>query len=345
MSTPETTASPTEARPASPWPALLEVLALPVVGVVFALLIAAAFGIGLSNPLVNLKPDALPDSWLPLAADLLQVLVLQYAGYFLLVVAILWPRRELTLRRFGLTANSMAWSQLIVMGLLLACLLVPLQIALLGADARWDLGDTAPWRRALLDAPRSADYWLLMAIGSFGLVPLLEELFYRGVLQGRLQQVMPPSHAILLISVLFTLSHSQYHQPTLINLATAVFVFGSSLAFGWLYWKTGSLLPAVVLHAAINVPWPTGGPALVVVGALLTTAVITHRRWRPWLVELQRMLRPQTIGRALLAPMLLTVMFGIGMTQAGGVIVLVAALMLVTGLLWRWRLRRRGEVG
>lgn len=344
MSTQRSATSPTQTVPTSPWPALLEVLAMPMVGVVLALLIATVLGIGLRNPLVELQPDALPASWLPLAGDLLQVLTLQYAGYMLLAAAILWPRRELTRQRLGLTANGVAWSQLISMGLLLACLLVPLQIALLGADVRWDLGETAPWRRALLDAPRSADYWLLMAIGSFGLAPLLEELFYRGVLQGRLQQVLPPSHAILLISVLFTLSHSQYHQPSVINLATALFVFGSSLAFGWLYWKTGSLWPSVLLHACINVPWPTGGSALVFIGALLTIAIIAHRRWRPWLGEMQRMVRLQTTGRALLAPMLTTVVFGVGMTQASGVIVLVAPVMLITGLLWRWRLRRRGGV-
>ncbi len=345
MTIPEVTPPHSGAAPVSPWPALLEVLALPVMGVVLALLIAAALGVGLSNPLINLRPDALPDSWLPLAADLLQVLTLQYTGCFLLMVAILWPRRELTPKRLGLTSNGFAWSHLLAMGLLLACLLVPLQMALLGADAHWDLGETSPWRRALLDAPRSADFWLLMAVASFGLVPLLEEVFYRGFLQGRLQQVMSPAHAIVLISTLFTLSHSQYHQPSVINIATALFVFCSSLVFGWLYWKTGSIWPSVLLHGTVNVPWPSGSGAVALGAVLLTVALMTHRRWRPWLGELHEMLRLQALRRALLAPMLLTVLFGVGFTLAGAVIVPVAALMLVAGLLWRWRLRRHGGEG
>lgn len=342
MSTPPPSTAAPIATPASRWPALLEVLALPVVGMVAAMLLAAALGIRFSNPLASLRPDALPASWLPLTADLLQVMLLQYAGYLLVAAAVLWPRRELTLRRLGLGANGIAWPRLVAMGLLLACLLVPVQMLIIGADARWDLGDTAPWRRALIDAPRSPDYWLLMAVASFGLPPVLEELFYRGVLQGRLQQVMSPAWAIVLVSALFTLGHSQYLEPNVINLVTALFLFVLSLVFGWLYWKTGSLWPGVILHAAINIPWPAGSGALALIAALLALAALTRDRWRPWPVEMVRMLRPRTLGLALLPPLLLTVVFSVGTTLAGAAIVPVAAIMLASALLWRWRLRRRG---
>lgn len=332
-------AAPVETR-VSRWPALLEVLALPVMGMVAAMLIGAALGIRFSNPFADLRPDALPYSWLPLAAEVLKMLLLQYAGYLLVAAALLWPRRELTARRLGLGANGIPWARLFSMGLLLACLLVPVQMLIIGADARWDLGDTAPWRRALIDAPRTADYWLLMAVASFGLVPVLEELFYRGVLQGRLQQVMPPAHAMVLISVLFTLGHAQYHEPNVINLVTVLFVFGSSLVFGWLYWKTGSIWPGVVLHAATNVPWPAGSAAMLLIAALLAIAALTRHRWRPWSGELAGMLRARALGFALLPPVLATAIFSVSTALAGALVVPLAAIMLVGALLWGRRLRQ-----
>jgi membrane protease YdiL (CAAX protease family) len=344
MSIPASAYSLATPAPDSRWPALFEVLALPVLAAVVAVLLAALLGTHLVNPFASLQPEAPPESWLPLTAQLLQVLALQYAGILLLVMAILLPRHEFSRRRFGLTRNGVPLSRLLRMGLLLACVLVPLQLALMAADAQWNLGDTAPWRRALLDAPRTSDFWLLMAVGSFGLVPLLEEGFYRGVLQGRLQQVMPAGHAIVLTSVLFTLSHTQYNQASLINLATFALVLLSALTFGWLFWKTGSVWPGVIAHAAINVPWPQGATGLAMMAVLLAIAAVTRRHWWPALNEMREMLGPCALGAGLLAPLLLTIAFYIGLAVASIAMVLVSALMLGAALVWRSRLRRRAPV-
>lgn len=67
----------------------------------------------------------------------------------------------------------------------------------------------------------------------------VEEGFYRGFLQPRIGWV--PS------SILFALSHAGYGLPTLM-----ASVFTISLAIGWAFKRTGSLLPCIVAHGLFD---------------------------------------------------------------------------------------------
>lgn len=325
------------------WPALFEVLALSLLGGLLAMLLAAAFGVRLSNPLAALQPGALPASWLPLAQSLGQVLLLQYGGTALLVAAIWRPRGDLRQRRLGLGSAGQRLLPLLMLGLLAACLLAPWHLGLLLADARWDLGPTEPWRQALLDAPQTWDFWVLMAVASYGLVPVLEELFYRGVLQGRLQQVMPPGLAILLSSLLFALSHSQYHQPNLLNLGTFVFLLATALVLGGLYWRTGSLWPGMLAHGVINLPAQQGAMGLLVVALMLGVAWWGRRVIGERVMAPLRVLHPRRLGRVAPAMALATVSFGILSSLASGFALLLALALLPLALGWDAWLRRSAQ--
>jgi membrane protease YdiL (CAAX protease family) len=75
--------------------------------------------------------------------------------------------------------------------------------------------------------------------------PIVEELLFRGLLQNALAKYMPIWGAILLSSFLFALVHLQlYAIPALMSL---------SIAFGYLYHRTGSLRTNIILHMANNV--------------------------------------------------------------------------------------------
>jgi len=67
----------------------------------------------------------------------------------------------------------------------------------------------------------------------------VEEGFYRGFLQPRIGWI--PS------SILFALSHAGYGLPTLM-----ASVFSISLAIGWAFKRTGSLLPCIVAHGLFD---------------------------------------------------------------------------------------------
>ena len=75
--------------------------------------------------------------------------------------------------------------------------------------------------------------------------PVVEELLFRGLLQNALAKYVPIWGAIILSSFLFALVHLQpYAIPGLMSL---------SIAFGYLYHRTGSLRTNIILHMANNI--------------------------------------------------------------------------------------------
>ena len=77
------------------------------------------------------------------------------------------------------------------------------------------------------------------------LAPILEELLFRGAIQGILQNTLKkPWTAILISSFIFGVVH--------MNPAQIPFAFLLGLMFGWLYYRTGSLLPGIVGHVLNN---------------------------------------------------------------------------------------------
>ena len=78
------------------------------------------------------------------------------------------------------------------------------------------------------------------------LTPVAEELLCRGAILGTLLLMMPrrPWVCIVVSALIFGLIHLNPVQM----------VFGSlyGLLLGWLFWRTGSLLPGIVVHVANN---------------------------------------------------------------------------------------------
>ncbi|GAO34644.1 hypothetical protein SCT_0023 [Sulfuricella sp. T08] len=84
--------------------------------------------------------------------------------------------------------------------------------------------------------------------------PLLEELLFRGVVQGQLRlrtwggkKHWGMTQANLLTSVLFVLAHAFYHPPL-----WALAVFVPSLVFGHFRDRYGNITPSLVLHVYYN---------------------------------------------------------------------------------------------
>lgn len=86
--------------------------------------------------------------------------------------------------------------------------------------------------------------------GAILAAPILEEVFYRGLVQSALLDVVGPAKrwtAILISAALFASAHLSVAQwQTLPGLM----VFG--VVLGWLYEKTGSLLPSIFTHMLFN---------------------------------------------------------------------------------------------
>lgn len=83
--------------------------------------------------------------------------------------------------------------------------------------------------------------------GLFGiviLVPIIEEVVFRRVLIGSLSRNIHPYVAILISSVVFGLLHGRV--PEILGATVMGFVFG------WLYYKSKSILPSILLHVFNN---------------------------------------------------------------------------------------------
>lgn len=87
------------------------------------------------------------------------------------------------------------------------------------------------------------------------MAPIVEELLFRGAIEGHLlRKWKHPAGAIVFSSLVFGLVHGNWVQ--------APFAFVIGLALGWMYYRTGSLLPGILMHFVNN--------STAVIGFLLT---------------------------------------------------------------------------
>ena len=95
------------------------------------------------------------------------------------------------------------------------------------------------------------DTFRAMSRNVFGIIsitimaPLVEELLFRGAIQGyMLRKGIKPLHAILIASAIFGIVH--------MNPIQVPFAFAIGMIFGWLYYRTGSVVPGIVGHFINN---------------------------------------------------------------------------------------------
>jgi len=115
--------------------------------------------------------------------------------------------------------------------------------------------------------------FVVMALGA----GMAEELFFRGFMQARLLRAWPPAAAIATASVAFGILHMDWvHSPVAGLLG---------LYLGWIAWRSGSIVPAIIAHvvnnamAVMGARWPlpeTEGLryALLAVSAVVGLAVV-----------------------------------------------------------------------
>ena len=86
-------------------------------------------------------------------------------------------------------------------------------------------------------------FWVVSLATTVVLIPIVEELLFRGILFGSFCRAFSYKIAIVLSALLFMLVHSMVSWPS-------VFVIGVLLA--WLYWQTDNLAVTMVIHGTVN---------------------------------------------------------------------------------------------
>src|SRR5436190_16771594 len=240
--------------------AVLEVLGVYLGGQLVTTLLVRGLNLQIPNPLENFTVSITDAELLVRARNLFVSLLLQYAGYFLLIIPINWWHRRRGPRAYGLTRAGRSWKSLVLAGVgtVAATTLILWPVTgLLIADQvyKLGLGETVPWRQALFDMSWGRwEFWLFMAVLSFGLVAFLEELFFRGYCQRRLAEDWGDGPAIVGTACLFTFSHSQYFRPDVYNIGLLLSVFAAALGYGVVFALTRSLVPSILVHALADFP-------------------------------------------------------------------------------------------
>jgi membrane protease YdiL (CAAX protease family) len=155
------------------------------------------------------------------------------AGILLAIASGLDLREAFGLRRPASWSAAIGWA----FGLLVAFFAIAAALEpVLGGGEEQGL-DPSGWRSDRAFA------FVLNAIVIAGVAPVVEELMYRGI-GFTLLAPLGITAAIVVIGIAFALSHG------LIRAFPVLFLIGAGLAF--LRWRTGSIYPAIMLHACFN---------------------------------------------------------------------------------------------
>ncbi len=323
--------------------ALLEVTLVVGASIACALVAQQLIKPGLQETLA-LGSEAPPD-FLAAAGVLAQQFTLQYGGMLALVLVFAILRKRRTARSYALATGPRPVWRLVVIGLVGGAFAALAAEAVFIAKELYPLGADTPLWGVIENADWDWRFWVFMAVGSFALVPILEEAAWRSYVLGRLVETFRPGAALIVTAVAFSLLHVQYlaNGDALGYLTMASVVF-SAVVYGAMTLKTGSLLPAVIAHVMINVPQPFE-VGVVVFSAYLLISLIASRSILGWASEVLRDIwRPDTaIALALIVALIglgvVASTFGvIGFAVFGGIsLILVLAHAILTRSPWWMR--------
>ena len=191
---------------------------------------------------------------IPLCAQLIQPdisLAAQNFCYFLFgFFAVLWLFREflrLNIRHFRIFPKQILLSALVGICSYLALTELVGTLTVLLYPRFLNFNDSTIF--ALLE-----ENFPLMAIGTVLLVPVTEELLYRGLVFGNLLNKNKPL-AYILSAALFAAIHVLPHigqQEPLMLLCCFVQYLPAGISLGWAYHKSGSIFAPIAIHAAVN---------------------------------------------------------------------------------------------
>ncbi|MFB6151662.1 MAG: lysostaphin resistance A-like protein [Haloarculaceae archaeon] len=208
-----------------------------VVGLVLSQIgLIAAVAAGVAEPSLENPPPSLYAA----------VTVLQFLGFGLVVYAYVhwWDSPDLLyLRRPSL--RDLGWAGLGVVGLFAVAYAGSIIIQFLGVDTATN---------SVVTTGRNAPLLFLYLIPVTILLQApMEELLFRGVVQGLLRRAYGVVPAVLLASVMFGIGHTIALQGSLSGkLNTIVLLSGLGLVLGTVYERSESIVVPMLVHGAWN---------------------------------------------------------------------------------------------
>ncbi len=321
--------------------AVFEVIGVLVAGNMLAFYIIPLLGIKPLGPMVQSALTAPEPDFISLSLGFLETKSLQYGCLLLLAFAIGWWRGRLGPGHYGITRAGVPVRRLVALGIVaFAVVAFPVKLLWL-ARQFFTLGEGSPFW-VLLEKHWSLSFWIFMAVASFAFQPIVEELLFRGYCQTRLEEDFGGIGAIFIVSFFFVLGHDQYHHLSILSVGSIIALIPCALGMGFLYWWTRSLIPGIILHAALNVP-TKGIYNFLLVGTMLAVLLASRRSWLNPLQDFCRQTMVKGWGPPCLATALLTgIIFGFERWQS--IFAPIALLCFAAALFMEFQ-RRRGLGG
>lgn len=94
--------------------------------------------------------------------------------------------------------------------------------------------------------PKLPSWWWLFALNNLLLTCVIEEVFFRGVIQSKLIKIFNPVVGLFIASVLFGLAHFAGGVTYMLVAALAGFLYG------FVYLSTGKIWHAILIHFCLN---------------------------------------------------------------------------------------------
>ncbi len=252
--------------------ALSEVFAVFLGGRVISILLIRAVGLSSSKELIADIPEGSAPDFFGMAGTTALELFLRYGIMFGLAFAVGWWHRKRPLARYGVTLAGTPASRQIGKGVLLFAVIGLLPALLMLLQNHVSLGEGADhW--TIFSYEWNLGFWVFMFVSSFGLVPIFEELFTRGYFQMRLTEDLGAGSAILITAVVFAFGHTQYYKLELLSIGILLSIIFGSIVGGYVFHRTGSLVPVIIAHAIGNVPWKGAVDYLVPLLSILTIVI------------------------------------------------------------------------
>jgi membrane protease YdiL (CAAX protease family) len=120
------------------------------------------------------------------------------------------------------------------------------------------------------------------SFGSFGLVPIAEELLARGYVQTRLAEDFG---AIRITAIFFSFSHTQYFIAGPLGVGMLAALLTGSIAAGYVRHRSGSVLPVIIAHAFGNLAF-RGWVEPAILGVLVLVIALWARPIYRYVVQL-----------------------------------------------------------
>ncbi len=199
-------------------------------------------------------------------------------------------RRRLSPASYGLSLGGRSLPHLILFGVGAYFAMHVPSLALSITDRFFDIGPGTPFWALMDEVPWDRDFWLYMAVSSFAVVPLVEETMARGYMLGRFRESFSPGAALIVMGLIFSAAHTQYHKADVYAVGQLVALVWGSVILGYAVYRTGSLVPPVIAHGLVNIPMK-GSYEYLLAGLLILVLILFRRSYGEHAARLWRIMR------------------------------------------------------